>query len=102
MNTDNVYEAVCASYSSMPRGCVDYQGVIQGYGDDVDLSILVFVIVGLLTFNIVLILMYKNCTEKEMKNDMEMQVNSAVSQYIALSQEQVMGQSMEKTELTEI
>jgi hypothetical protein len=87
MNSDNVYEAVCASYSDMPRGCVDYQGVIQGYNDDVDLTILVFVIVGLLTFNIVLILMYKNCTEKEMKNDMEMQVNSAVSQYIALSQE---------------
>lgn len=28
MNSNNVYEAVCASYSSMPRGCVDYQGVI--------------------------------------------------------------------------
>lgn len=87
MNADNVYEAVCANYNDMPRGCVNYQGAIQGYNDGVDLSILIFVIVGLLVFNIVLIVMYKNCTEKEMKNDMEMQVNSAVSQYIALSQE---------------
>ena len=46
---------------------------------------LIFVVIFLIVVNIVLILLYRRCSNKEMENDMQMQVNSAVSQYFALS-----------------
>jgi hypothetical protein len=40
----------------------------------------------LVVANIILILAYRKCLQKEIKDDMKIQVSSAVSQYVALSQ----------------
>ena len=49
------------------------------------MTALVFMIVILVLVNLVLILLYRRCTNKDIKEDMNLQVNSAVSQYFALS-----------------
>jgi hypothetical protein len=46
---------------------------------------LIAVVVLLVVVNLILIILYRRCTNKEMKDDMQLQVNSAVSQYFALS-----------------
>jgi len=46
---------------------------------------LIAVVVLLVLVNLFLIVMYRKCTNREMKDDMQLQVNSAVSQYFALS-----------------
>ena len=57
----------------------------------VNADILIYVIVLLVVVNVILILCYRRCSNKEIKDDMQLQVNSAVSQYFALSNK---GQSM--------
>jgi hypothetical protein len=43
------------------------------------------VVILLVLVNVAMILIYRRCSNKEMKDDMQLQVNSAVSQYFALS-----------------
>lgn len=52
-------------------------------------ELLVFVVVLLLAVNVGLIVAYRKCAKKEMEEDIGFQVSSAVSQYIALSQEKM-------------
>lgn len=50
-------------------------------------ELLVLVVVVLVLVNLALIYAYRQCAKKEMEQDMQFQVSSAVSQYIALSQQ---------------
>jgi len=47
---------------------------------------LIFIVGILVTINIILALAYKTFLQQELKKDMKIQVSSAVSQYVALSQ----------------
>ena len=51
----------------------------------VNADVLIYVIVLLVVVNVALICLYRRCSNKEIKDDMQLQVNSAVSQYFALS-----------------
>jgi hypothetical protein len=55
-------------------------------------------ILGLIVVNVVLIFCYRRYLNKELKNEMNVQVSSAVSQYIALSNIP----ELEKQELTSV
>ena len=55
-------------------------------------------ILGLVVVNVVLIICYRRYLNKELKNEMNVQVSSAVSQYIALSNIP----ELEKQELTSV
>ena len=48
-------------------------------GDGISGGTLIMIVVMLVCVNILLIVLYRRCTNKEMKNDMQLQVNSAVS-----------------------
>ena len=48
-------------------------------------NVLVWVVVLLVLVNLLIIWFYRRCTQKELKDDMPMRVNDAVSQYFALS-----------------
>jgi len=90
LNPDNVFEAICAGYIDMPKGCkkwLEKEGIeIPDDQKGVESSTL-FLIVGVLVLaNFFLVLVYRNYLQKEIKNDMKIQVSSAVSQYVALSQ----------------
>jgi hypothetical protein len=49
--------------------------------------LLVGVVIVLILVNLLLIYAYRRCAKKEMEQDMQFQVSSAVSDYIALSQQ---------------
>lgn len=61
------------------------QQVMAAEPEGITGNVLIAVVVLLVMVNIVMILIYRRCTNREMKDDMQLQVNSAVSQYFALS-----------------
>lgn len=86
---DSVLNAICAGYNSMPQFCKKFEEELAegqySKSEGITGNVLIFVVVLLVLVNIVLIILYKKCTKKELKEDMQLQVNSAVSQYFALS-----------------
>ena len=54
--------------------------------DTVSAEVLILVVCVLVGVNVVLILAYRRCVKKEMEDTMGFKVSSAVSQYIAVAQ----------------
>jgi len=75
-----VFDAICAGFASKPSECKE-GGIFNG----VDVMTVVYIVIGLILFNICLLYCYRRVQKREMQEDMKMQVNSAVSQYFALS-----------------
>ena len=87
MVPDNVLNALCSAFSEEPSFCTKFKEE-EGLAftpEGITGNILILVVVFLIVVNIVLILIYRKCANREMKDDMQLQVNSAVSQYFALS-----------------
>lgn len=87
INPDNVFEAICSGFESMPSGCTKWllkEGIpVKDVG--VSTQTLVIIVASVVTLNLVLALLYKQFLNKELQSDMKVQVQSAVSQYVALS-----------------
>lgn len=90
LNPDNVFEDICASFKYPPSGCLEWlkkEGLpVPDYSDGVNFKMLIIIIVFLVVVNVILVMAYRSCLQKEIQNDMKLQVSSAVSQYVALSQ----------------
>lgn len=88
----NIVEAICASLWSQPQFCMDFyieeniQVPISSHNSIVTAELLVGVVALLIAVNMGLIYAYRRCAKKEMETDIGFQVSTAVSQYIALSQ----------------
>ena len=81
---------LCASFSNTPKACRTFHDpnpviVLEREAEGITMNALLAMIMILVTANIVLMLLYRRCTNKDLKDDMNLQVNSAVSQYFALS-----------------
>jgi len=81
---------LCASFANNPKACRTFHDpnpviVFDRDAEGITMTTLLVMIMILVSANIVLILLYRRCTNKDMKDDMNLQVNSAVSQYFALS-----------------
>lgn len=100
LTPENILEAVCASLANKPEVCFKFyeeEGiaftrpeVLNSFNTKVSpvtTELLVFVVIVLVLVNLGLIYAYRQCAKKEMEQDMQFQVSSAVSQYIALSQQ---------------
>ena len=90
LTPDNVFEAICASYAHEPRECRKWQeeeGIPIPIGQSTGISqkTLFMLVCTLVSVNIIIIFAYRHFLNKEMEKDMKMQVSSAVSQYVALS-----------------
>ena len=90
LNPENVYEAVCASFRHEPKECRAWQQqegipIPKGQSTGINTKTLFILILVLIFVNISIILLYRRYLQNELKKDMNMQVSSAVSQYIALS-----------------
>lgn len=99
LNPYNVFEAICAGYKDTPQECINFllqegfqpilnieefeasQAKKSGVRQTTFVGILALLVVG----NIILVLAYRKCLQKEIQDDMKIQVSSAVSQYVALS-----------------
>lgn len=84
--------AICANFEVLP----DYCGggtksnanpliIIPNADEGISGKGLIGIVVLLIFVNLMLIMMYKKCSNREMKDDMQMQVNSEVSRYFAIS-----------------
>lgn len=89
MVPDSVFAALCSAFIEEPSYCTKFkeqEGIpTQAGSSGVTRNVLVMVVVFLVALNILIIFLYRRCQNRELKQDMEMQVNSAVSQYFALS-----------------
>ena len=84
---EGVLNAICSAFSSEPSSCRKFkqEAGISTEAEGITGNVLIIVVVLLVLVNIAIILLYRKCTSHEMKSDMQLQVNSAVSQYFALS-----------------
>ncbi len=89
MVPDTVMTAICSSFTTEPSYCSQFREDIgtpvAGSGSGVTRNVLVMIVLFLVVLNVLIILLYRRCQNRELKQGMQLQVNSAVSQYFALS-----------------
>jgi len=86
LDPERVFAALCAGIQNPPDVCIastTEEAIANSSG--ITGNILILVVIGLVILNILLIMLYRRLVNREMKEDMQLQVNSAVSQYFALS-----------------
>ena len=82
LTPDNVFEAICAGFQTTPLYCRIFQeqeGIVSAPPAGITGGVLLFVVILLVGVNLLLIVLYRRCSNKELKDDMQLQVNSAVS-----------------------
>jgi hypothetical protein len=98
LNPFNVFEAICAGFKDLPDVCSKWlktEGISSPHKDEaiaahaakegISKSTFIYIVSALLVCNVIMIIVYKNRLNTEIKSEMKTQVSSAVSQYVALS-----------------
>jgi hypothetical protein len=78
LDPENVFEAVCAGFKNKPNVCKVHKLGGEHVGG-VSAFRLMVIISGLVMLNVVLILCYRRYSKKEVNEQMQMHINSAVS-----------------------
>lgn len=91
LTPDNVFEAICASFKVEPRQCRRFQKMHHLptphlISNSLTNRTVFLIILVLFVVNLIIIFAYRSYLNKELDKDMKVQVSSAVSQYVALSQ----------------
>ena len=95
VNADNVFEAACSIPETLPGGCERYlngEGRIESIGKIRNKKIgkkkqaLMIIVFVLICVNLIFFYYYRKNMQEEAARDVKIQVSSAVSQYVALSQ----------------
>ena len=88
MDADNIFRSICAGFNATPDACfTDYDENTHtrksstGIGKGTILAIIVLVVL----INVLLIYCYRRYTQREIKEEMQLQISSMMSQYFALS-----------------
>ena len=85
MTTEAVFNAICSGFETLPKVCGGGKEdsptviIVPADGEGISGRGLIIVVVLLVLVNLLLIVLYKRCSNREMKDDMQLQVNSAVS-----------------------
>jgi len=85
-----VQNAICAGFEKPPAMCL---ATLKSYTPDFldegnfGAGTLVLIVLGLILANVVIVCCYRRYTKREMHQNMNVQIESAVSQYFALSKE---------------
>lgn len=107
ITAENIVEDICANLATKPKVCIDFykeeniafeETMVQG-PDTVSAEVLILVVCVLVGVNVILILAYRRCVKKEMEDTMGFKVSSAVSQYIAVAQNNRAGTSNTSLEM---
>lgn len=86
LDPEEVFSAICSGFADQPSVCSKVRiDLFDEEPKGISGNVLIIVVIGLILLNVVLILLYRRCSNREMKEDMQLQVNSAVSNYFALS-----------------
>ena len=85
-----VFNALCAGFADIPAMC---SATLDSNTPDflqqnppIKVGIIVGVVVVLVVLNVVIVYCYRRYSKREMQSEMKMQIETAVSQYFALSQ----------------
>lgn len=90
VNPRNVFQAICAGYRDPPKECKDWyesEGIKEEYtipirdedSDHIGAGTAALIFCVFITSNILIVFLYRKYLQKEIKKDMNLQVNSAVS-----------------------
>jgi hypothetical protein len=83
LDPETVFSAICSAYSTDHFFCEKHSKTTH-IDSEVKTSTFVKIAIGLILLNIVLLLIYRIHARKELNKDMSFQVQSTVSQYMAL------------------
>ena len=90
LTPDHVMEATCAAFYDEPKQCKKFQEKLdipmpsyQVSGINAKNLLVIMIVLAIVTF--IIILVYRSYLNKELNKGMQVQVQSAVSQYVALS-----------------
>jgi hypothetical protein len=95
VNADSVFEAACSIPESLPNGCerwlngagrVEHIGNIRNMKISKKKEALMIIVAVLVCVNLIFFYYYRKNMQEEAARDVKIQVSSAVSQYVALSQ----------------
>jgi hypothetical protein len=86
-----VFNALCAGFATPPKIC---DGTLGSYTPDflstqdegIKSGVIIAIVLLLVLVNVVIVYCYRRYSKREMQNEMQIQIESAVSQYFALSQ----------------
>lgn len=89
----SVFNAVCAGFTSPPDQCLKtlhIEKTVQvdklGEGKSTKVGTIVAIVVALILLNVLIVYCCRRKAKRDMNNEMQMQIESAVSQYFALTQ----------------
>jgi len=77
LNSDSVFMAICAGFAKQPSVCgtnlLDPNPVIMISSDEgISGNVLIAVVVLLVFVNVILIILYRRCTNKDIQDDMKL------------------------------
>jgi len=73
LNPDTVFASICAGFAKVPKSCGGEDGptvIISSQHEGISGNMLIAVVVLLVLVNLFLIVLYRRCTNREMKDDM--------------------------------
>ena len=78
---ESVLNAICSAFNKEPSQCTAFkiEAGINTEPEGITGNVLIAVVVLLILVNVMMIFLYQKCTKKDMRDDMQLQVNSAVS-----------------------
>lgn len=98
-----VFNALCAAFKTPPRQCLktlhkeplksmkqainDAEAAMKDQQNGVSVSLIIGIVIVLILANVIVVYLCRRKAKRDMNNEMNMQIESAVSQYFALSQE---------------
>ena len=89
MNADNVFRTVCAGFNETPAECYpDFDETIgqrKQSSSKIGTGTIVMIVIIVVLINVLLIYCYRRYSQREMKDEMQLQISSMMSQYFALS-----------------
>lgn len=85
-----VFNALCAGFQNAPSMCQSTLGsykpdFIAAEDDGIRGGVIVAIVTCLVLLNVVIVYCYRRYSRREMQSQMHMQIESAVSQYFAMS-----------------
>lgn len=83
LEPESVFKAICAGFNVTPEICIDE--AIKKAGS-IGVMTIIMIIVLVILLNVVFIYLYRRHTKKEMREEMQLQISSVMSQYLALNE----------------
>jgi len=78
-----VFKSICAGFNVTPSVC--YDELIPGGSGRISAKMVVWIILGAILINVILIYCYRRYSQRELKEEMHLQISSMMSQYFALT-----------------